>query len=89
MLHFSMVRQSTDFYFWVNFLTCVGTLMVPGVLYRVIYGSPFPEEWQKGLTHMRPALLRGYRRHKVKFCDYPAVVPFEGASVRGSICHGQ
>lgn len=62
--------------------------MVPGVLYRVIYGSPFPEEWQKGLTHVRPALLRDFRRHKVKFCDYPAIVPFEGASVRGSICTG-
>jgi len=72
--------------------------MAPAVLHRVIYGTTDPEEWQKKLTTVRPALLQGYRRHKVKHADYPAILPHSTASsaetesstpsVRGSLVTG-
>jgi hypothetical protein len=65
-----------------------GTLMAPGVLYRVIYGSATPQDWQKSLTTVRPALLQSYRRHRVKYADYPAIIPHESSSVRGSYVTG-
>ncbi|KAK5938137.1 hypothetical protein PMZ80_009726 [Knufia obscura] len=52
-----------------------GTLMAPPVLHRVIYGTTTPEPWQSSLTTVRPALLQGYTRHKVKHADYPAILP--------------
>jgi len=70
------------------FLEAQRTLMAPGVLYRVIYGSANPEPWQKALTTVRPALLQSYRRHHVKYADYPAILPHEGSSVRGSLVTG-
>lgn len=69
--------------------------MAPPVLYRVIYGSTNPEPWQKSLTTVRPALLQGYRRHKVRLADYPGILPVPTqtagggvASVRGSLVTG-
>jgi len=67
--------------------------MAPPVLHRVVYGTSSPESWQKDLTTVRPALLQGYRRHKVKFADYPAILPHSSAegnpaSVRGSFVTG-
>ncbi|KAK5071446.1 hypothetical protein LTR64_004776 [Lithohypha guttulata] len=66
-----------------------GTLMAPPVLYRVIYGTTNPEPWQKALITVRPALLKNYRRHKVKYADYPAIMPHSATSaVRGSLVTG-
>ncbi|EXJ92091.1 hypothetical protein A1O3_00641 [Capronia epimyces CBS 606.96] len=65
-----------------------GTLMAPGVLYRVIYGTHDPEPWQKSLLTVRPAILQSYRRHRVRKADYPAVLPHEGSCVRGSVVSG-
>jgi hypothetical protein len=67
-----------------------GTLMAPQVLYRVIYGSPRPEMWQKELTTIQPAMLRGYQRHRVKGADYPAIIPCADvdACVRGTYVTG-
>lgn len=70
--------------------------MAPPVLHRVIYGTTSPEAWQKSLTTVRPALLQGYQRHKVKYADYPAILPATGSvalgaappSVRGSLVTG-
>ena len=62
--------------------------MAPGVLFRVIYGTPDPEPWQKNLTRVRPALLNSYQRHKVKNADYPAILPHQNCSVRGSYVTG-
>jgi len=62
--------------------------MAPGVLYRVIYGSANPEPWQKDLTTVRSALLPSYRRHRVKHADYPAILPHDESSVRGSLVTG-
>jgi len=65
-----------------------GTLMAPGVLYRVIYGSAKPEAWQQDLTTVRPAVLESYRRHRVKDMSYPAITPHSHSSVRGSVVTG-
>jgi hypothetical protein len=48
--------------------------MAPQMLHRVIHGSPDPEPWQKALIRFQPALLHGYRRHRVRGADYPGIV---------------
>jgi hypothetical protein len=35
-----------------------------------------------------PAILHNHRRHKVRFADYPAIVPHEGSAVRGTYVTG-
>lgn len=62
--------------------------MAPQVLYRVCYGTPRPSALQKSLLTIRPAILHSYCRHKVRDCDYPAIVPSPGASVRGTYVQG-
>ncbi|KAN0080833.1 hypothetical protein V8E54_004037 [Elaphomyces granulatus] len=52
-----------------------GTLIAPEILYRVCYGSQNPESWQKESLTMRPALLYGFRRHRVRGRAYPGILP--------------
>ena len=49
--------------------------MAPEVLYRVCYGNTKPTAFQKSLLTIQPAVLHGYSRHRVKLCDYPAIIP--------------
>lgn len=65
-----------------------GTLMAPGVLHRVIHGTHSPEQWQKDLITTRPAMLQNYRRHRVRWADYPAIIPHDNSQVRGSFVTG-
>lgn len=58
------------------------------VLHRVIHGTPTPTPFLLSLLTTQPALLPAHRRHKVLHCDYPAIVPFAGASVRGTLVSG-
>ncbi|PYH42685.1 gamma-glutamylcyclotransferase family protein [Aspergillus saccharolyticus JOP 1030-1] len=51
-----------------------GTLMSPQILHRVIHGRPDPEPWQKAYLTIQPALLPGYRRHRVRGADYPGII---------------
>ncbi|KAL4964395.1 gamma-glutamylcyclotransferase family protein [Aspergillus stella-maris] len=51
-----------------------GTLMAPQILHRVIHGSPTPQKWQKDLLTFRPAILHDYRRHRVRYADYPGIL---------------
>ncbi|RDW93085.1 gamma-glutamylcyclotransferase family protein [Aspergillus mulundensis] len=51
-----------------------GTLMAPQILHRVIHGSPTPQQWQRDLLRFRPAVLHGYRRHRVRGADYPGII---------------
>jgi hypothetical protein len=37
---------------------------------------------------MQPAILHDHRRHRVRHADYPAVIPYPGASVRGTYVTG-
>ena len=62
--------------------------MAPGVLHRVIHGTPTPEKSQQDLITIRPAMLQNYRRHKVQYADYPAIIAHEGSRVRGSLVTG-
>lgn len=49
--------------------------MAPQILHRVIHGRADPEPWQKALLKFRPAVLHGYKRHRVRDADYPGIVP--------------
>ncbi|KAJ5803898.1 uncharacterized protein N7518_000201 [Penicillium psychrosexuale] len=51
-----------------------GTLMAPQILHRVIHGQANPEPWQKAMLRFQPAILQGYRRHRVQNADYPGIV---------------
>ena len=62
--------------------------MASPVLYRVCYGSPTPSVFQKNLLTVRPAILHSYCRHKVRDCDYPAMMPSPTSSVRGTFVQG-
>ncbi|KAK4868757.1 hypothetical protein LT330_006959 [Penicillium expansum] len=54
--------------------TYPGTLMAPQILHKVIHGQANPEPWQKATLRFQPAILHGYRRHRVQDADYPGIV---------------
>lgn len=58
-----------------------GTLMHPKILQRVILSDV------SELT-IRPATLLSYSRHRVTGVDYPAVVPDDSQSVKGTLVKG-
>lgn len=62
--------------------------MAPEVLNRVCYGRNRPEAWQVRSRTVTPAILPDYCRHKVRHCDYPAIIRSEGGSVRGTFVTG-
>ena len=62
--------------------------MAPPVLHRVVHGPAPPTELQKSLLKVKPAVLHGFCRRRVRSADYPAIVPSQGASVRGSYVSG-
>lgn len=63
--------------------------MIPQVLYRVCYGTSNPPPYLAALLRISPAILPAYNRRKVRFCDYPAVVPSPApSSVRGTYVRG-
>ncbi|KAL3430698.1 hypothetical protein BDV09DRAFT_14991 [Aspergillus tetrazonus] len=64
-----------------------GTLMAPQILHRVIHGSPTPQQWQKDLLQFRPAVLHGYRRHRVRGADYPGIIR-ESESTQDAATYG-
>ncbi|KAL2220249.1 putative disease resistance protein Aig2 [Thermoascus aurantiacus ATCC 26904] len=61
-----------------------GTLMAPQILHRVCHGRPDPEPWQKAMLKIKPAILHGYRRHRVRGADYPAIVPAHSTTTTSS-----
>ncbi|KAK7555532.1 hypothetical protein IWX49DRAFT_590078 [Phyllosticta citricarpa] len=73
-----------------------GTLMSPAVLHRVIHGTTTPSALQRLVSPLRtyPALLPHHIRHRVRGCDYPAVLPSSPSSatdtpsVRGTLVTG-
>ncbi|KAL9128725.1 MAG: hypothetical protein Q9217_002658 [Psora testacea] len=67
-----------------------GTLMAPQVLYRVLYGSTTPHASLPAAIKIQPAILPHYVRHRVAFCDYPAILasPDPSACVRGTYVEG-
>ncbi|KAH7135242.1 hypothetical protein B0J11DRAFT_155589 [Dendryphion nanum] len=69
-----------------------GTLMAPPVLQRVIWGSstaPNVSAHQRAQLKIRPAILHSYERRKVKYADYPGIIPADKkSSVRGTLVTG-
>ncbi|OQE35489.1 hypothetical protein PENCOP_c013G03087 [Penicillium coprophilum] len=74
-----------------------GTLMAPQILHKVIHGQANPEPWQKAMLQFQPAILHGYRRHRVQDADYPGIVAVlepqnnsgnAGTSVMGTLVSG-
>lgn len=63
--------------------------MAPKVLYRVCFGTSNPSPFHASLLTVYPAILPAYSRRKVRYCDYPAIVPSSpGSSVRGTYVRG-
>ena len=64
--------------------------MAPQVLHRVLYGTTTPTPDQTSSLTIQPALLPRYIRHRVRNCDYPAIIPSLGpdACVRGTFVNG-
>lgn len=64
--------------------------MAPKVLFRVCYGSTDTDNALYNNHNLKttPAILHNYRRHRVKGADYPAIVPHEGSTVRGTYVTG-
>lgn len=63
--------------------------MVPQVLFRVCYRTPFPTPSQASHLIFQPAILPGYVRRKVRHCDYPGITPAAApAYVRGTYVDG-
>lgn len=49
--------------------------MIPQILYRVLFGTTQPNGSFTEDIVMTPARLPGYKRHRVRNCDYPAIIP--------------
>ncbi|MCJ1473558.1 hypothetical protein MMC13_002209 [Lambiella insularis] len=66
--------------------------MAPQILHRVIHGTTTPSALQSSFLTIKPAILHGYRRHKVSACDYPAIIPSHAGdpshTVRGAFVTG-
>ncbi|KAF6841692.1 disease resistance protein [Colletotrichum plurivorum] len=65
-----------------------GTLMEPKVFFTVTQGDGKPPQAIKDLYTFKPAVLKDYTRHRVKFADYPGMIPEEGGSVMGIYATG-
>jgi Gamma-glutamyl cyclotransferase, AIG2-like len=62
--------------------------MAPAVLYRVIYGTPKPETWEKERVTIQTAVLHGFHRRAVKFAEFPAIIANPSRTVRGAYIAG-
>lgn len=62
--------------------------MAPEVFFSAVYGAMNPGKVFEGLHSFHPGVLDGYVRHRVKWADYPGIIPQEGASVRGVYATG-
>lgn len=67
--------------------------MARQVLYRVLYGTSNIQndhvlfDYAANLTIL-PAILPNYCRHRVRYSDYPGIIPQDGESVRGTYVAG-
>ncbi|KAI5243059.1 hypothetical protein E4T42_07516 [Aureobasidium subglaciale] len=65
-----------------------GTLMAQEVLYRVIFGTSTVSRYNVQTVTQTPAILHNHKRSRVRYCDYPGVIPSKGHSVRGTYVTG-
>lgn len=62
--------------------------MAPEVFFSVCHGQKNPPQAVQNLYTFTPAILDNHCRHRVKFADYPGVVPEDGHCVRGIYATG-
>ncbi|KAH9909804.1 AIG2-like family-domain-containing protein [Xylariomycetidae sp. FL2044] len=66
-----------------------GTLMAAEVFFTVCYRSSVEDvATLKGLHKFQPAILHGYCRRRVEYCDYPGIIPDPEHEVRGMYVTG-
>lgn len=61
--------------------------MAPRIIHRVCYGSDVPMNSSNKFS-TRPAILHDHIRKRVKYADYPGVIPTKGSTVRGTYVTG-
>lgn len=76
----SLIGPHTAFFY--------GTLMAPKVLSRVCHGPAAHQSATSTAITVRPALLKSYRRHRVLGAEYPAIIPHQSTTVRGTLVEG-
>jgi hypothetical protein len=62
--------------------------MARPILHRVLHGTATPTPSQESLFVFRPAVLPHYSRHKVRDCEYPAIIPWHRLSHLVVVPHG-
>lgn len=63
--------------------------MAPAILQRVCRHGTDPFQGQNSPLTFTHAILHKHTRHKVRYCDFPAVIPSShGSSVRGTYVRG-
>lgn len=62
--------------------------MEPQVFYSVCYNDKNPAAELKARHTFSPAVLHGYCRHRVAYCDYPGMIEDAGHSVFGMVVTG-
>lgn len=62
--------------------------MAQEVFFSVCYGHKLPLKAIRDLHTFTPAILNDHCRYRVKYADYPGVVPEKGCTVRGVYATG-
>jgi hypothetical protein len=62
--------------------------MVPDVFYSVCYGAKDVPAAVAKLHTFQPAILHGYCRRRVKYADYPGIIPDKDHDVFGTFATG-
>jgi hypothetical protein len=62
--------------------------MAKEVLFNVIFGTSTVSRYNVQKVTQTSAILHDHKRSRVKYCDYPGVIPQEGHSVRGTYVTG-
>ena len=62
--------------------------MAPEVFFSAVYGAMNPGKVFGDLHSFHPGVLDGFVRHRVKWADYPGIIPEDGSSVRGVYATG-
>ncbi|KAH6847229.1 hypothetical protein B0I37DRAFT_445514 [Chaetomium sp. MPI-CAGE-AT-0009] len=65
-----------------------GTLMMPELFYKTLYGTTNPPESTRKLHTFQPASLDGYQRFCVKAVEYPGIIPARNRKVYGTFVSG-
>lgn len=59
--------------------------MAPEVFFTVCYNSKFVPNEIRSLHTFTPAILHGYSRHRVRYCDYPGIIPDKDSAQKNTV----